>query len=159
MSTIPRVNGPVTSRPPAEPELPYSYPEPEYEKRIEGAGWLTFAAFMLGLGGLFGLLDGIVAVSKSSFYVADAHYVFSDLNTWGWILIVVGAVTMFAAFGVLTGHAWARWAGITMAGLQALAQLSMIQAYPLWSLCIFAIDLLVIYALAVYGSRRAPGGP
>jgi hypothetical protein len=30
----------------------------------------------------------------------------------------------------------------------------MIQAYPFWSLCIFAIDLLVIYGLAVYGGRR-----
>jgi hypothetical protein len=80
--------------------------------------------------------------------------VFSDLNTWGWILIVVGAVTLCAAFAIPSRSQVARWTGITVAGLQALAQLMMIQAYPFWSLCIFAIDLLVIYGLAVYGGRR-----
>ncbi len=120
----------------------------------KGTGWLTFAAIMLGLGGLLGLIDGIVAISKSSFYVASAHYVFSDLNTWGWILIVVGAITLCAALAIPTGSQLARWTGITVAGLQALAQLLMIQAYPFWSLCVFAIDLVVIYGLAVYGGRR-----
>jgi hypothetical protein len=150
MSTIPREvhdGRAVTPR--------YDYTEAGYEPFPEkGTGWLSFAAIMLGLAGIFGLIDGIVAVSKSSFYVASAHYVFSDLNTWGWILIVVGAVTLCAAFAILSRSQVARWTGITVAGLQALAQLMMIQAYPFWSLCIFAIDLLVIYGLAVYGGRR-----
>jgi hypothetical protein len=150
MSTIPREvhDGRATA-----PR--YDYTEPGYEPVAErGSGWLSFAAIMLGLAGVFGLIDGIVAVSKSSFYVASAHYVFSDLNTWGWILIVVGAVTLCAAFAIPTRSQLARWTGITVAGLQAVAQLMMIQAYPFWSLCIFAIDLLVIYGLAVYGGRR-----
>jgi hypothetical protein len=150
MSTIPREvhNGRAVA-----PR--YDDIEPGYEPISEkGTGWLSFAAIMLGLAGMFGLIDGIVAVSKSSFYVANAHYVFSDLNTWGWILIVVGAITLCAAFAIPTGSQLARWTGITVAGLQALAQLLMIQAYPFWSLCVFAIDLLVIYGLAVYGGRR-----
>ena len=117
-------------------------------------GWLTFASIMLTIAGFFGLIDGIVAVSRSSFYVAGAHFVFSDLNTWGWIIMVAGAVTLVSGLFVLTGSQIARWFGVTMAGLQALAQLLMIQAYPFWSLCIFAMDLLVIYALAAYGGRR-----
>ncbi len=133
---------------------PYEYPaQPPYASE-RGVGWLFFAALMLGLGGTLGLIDGIVAVSKSSFYVAGAHFVFSDLNTWGWIIMAVGAVAILAAFGVMTGSNWARWAGITVAGLQAIAQLMMIQAYPFWSLCVFAVDLLVIYALATYGGSR-----
>lgn len=150
MSTIPRE---VHDGRAAAPR--YDYTEAEFGRPTEkGTGWLTFAAIMLGLGGVFGLIDGIVAVSKSSFYVANAHYVFSDLNTWGWILIVVGAATLCAALAIPTGSQVARWTGITVAGLQGLAQLLMIQAYPFWSLCIFAIDLLVIYGLAVYGGRR-----
>lgn len=150
MSTIPREvqNGRAVAPRYDDTDAGYEYPS---EK---GTGWLTFAAIMLGLGGLFGLIDGIVAVSKSSFYVASAHYVFSDLNTWGWILIVVGALAICASFGVLTGSQLARWTGITVAGLQAIAQLLMIQAYPFWSLCVFAIDLLVIYGLSAYGGRR-----
>ncbi len=129
-------------------------PEARYEYADEqGLGWITFAGFMLILGGVLGFIDGLVAVSKSSFYVAGAHYVFSDLNTWGWILMIVGAVTVLAGFYVFTGAQWARWTGIAVASLQALAQLLMIQAYPFWSLCIFAIDLLIIYGLAAYGGK------
>ena len=133
----------------------YDYPESYYGYDAErGEGWLAFAAVMLGFAGFFGFLDGLVAVAKSSFYVAGANYVFSDLNTWGWILMVVGGLTVAASFGVLAGSQWARWTGIIAAGLQALAQLLMMQAYPFWSLCIFAADVLVIYALTVHGGTR-----
>jgi hypothetical protein len=127
---------------------------PDYVDEDRGAGWIVFAAIMLVVAGVLGLIDGIVAVSKSSFYVAGAHFVFSDLNTWGWIVMVVGALTLVSGLYVLSGSEWARWFGIAVAGLQAVAQLLMIQAYPFWSLCVFAIDLLVIYALAVYGGKR-----
>ena len=155
MSTIPReVNGRKTTTPTLEYTEETLYEAPD-EK---GAGWLTFAAIMLGFAGLFGFIDGLVALSKSSFYVANAHYVVSDLHTWGWILLIVGTATMIASFGVLTGSQIARWTGITVAGLQAMAQLLMIQAYPFWSLCVFALDILVIYALAAYGGSRTQQG-
>jgi hypothetical protein len=123
----------------------------------QGAGpaWLTFAAIMLGIAGVFGVIDGIVAVSKSSFYAANAEFVFSGLNTWGWIILVVGVAALLAAFYVMSGSEWARWTGIVVAALQAIAQLLMIQAYPLWSLCVFALDVLVIYGLAAHGGSRA----
>jgi phosphatidylserine synthase len=81
--------------------------------------------------------------------------VFSDLNTWGWILIVVGVAAIVAAFYVMSGSEWARWTGIVVAGLQTIAQLLMVQAYPFWSLAVFAIDILVIYGLAAHGGSRA----
>ena len=119
----------------------------------QGMGWIGFAGIMLILGGTLGFIDGLVAVSKSSFYVADARYVFSDLNTWGWIVMIVGVITVLAGLGVFTGSQWARWFGVAIAGLQAIAQLLMVQAYPFWSLCVFAIDLLVIYGLTAYGGK------
>jgi hypothetical protein len=141
-------NGPVTPAP------LYEYPAVGYEEEERGEGWRLFAAIALGLGGILGVIDGIVALSKSSFYVAGAHFVFSDLRTWGWIVLAVGAVTILAALGVTCRSQWARWFGITVAGLQAIAQLLMIQAYPFWSLCVFAIDLVVIYALAAHAGKR-----
>jgi hypothetical protein len=148
-STVPR-----DKRPTAAPR--YEYPEARYDyyPAERGAGWLTFAAITLVFAGMFGFIDGLVAVSRSSFYVADAHFVFSDLNTWGWIIMAAGVLALLAGFGVLAGSQWARWTGIVMAGLQALAQLMIMQAYPFWSLCIFALDVLVIYALAAYGGSR-----
>jgi hypothetical protein len=151
MSTIAKERGTTNGQTTLTPQVEYTELAPAEER---GAGWLTFAAIMLGLGGILGFLDGLVAITKSSFYVAGAHFVFSDLNTWGWIILAVGVATVFAAFGVLTGSQLARWFGITVAGLQGIAQLLMIQAYPFWSLAIFAIDLLIIYALAAYGGVR-----
>jgi len=124
-----------------------------YEDEERGAGWLLFAASMLGLGGAFGIIDGIVALSRSKFYTANATYVFSDLRTWGWITLVIGVVALFASFAVVARSQFARWFGIAIAGISALNQILFVQAYPFWSMMLFAIDVLVIYGLAVYGSR------
>lgn len=125
--------------------------EPSVEK---GAGWLLFATVMLAFGGILALIDGIAALTTSSFYVAGARFVFSDLHTWGCIVTIVGGLTLLAGLAVMTGSVFARWFGMIVAGLEAIAVLGMIQAYPFWSLCIFAVDVLVIYALAVYGGSR-----
>ena len=125
-----------------------------YDLEDKGAGWVFFAASMLGLAGIIGVIHGIVTATKSSFYVSGSRYVFSGPSTWGWIMIIVGVITIFASFGIFRGAQWARFFGIGIASLQALVQLLSIQAYPFWSLCIFALDVLVVYGLAVYGGRR-----
>jgi hypothetical protein len=126
-----------------------------YVDEEEGYGWLVFAATMLGLAGIFSIIDGIVALSRSKFYTNNAVYVFSDLRTWGWIVLAVGALLIIAAMGALSGSQFARWFGISAAGLNAVAQFMFIQAYPFWSLIVFACDVLVIYALAKYGGKRS----
>lgn len=124
--------------------------KPESER---GLGWVTFAGVMLTLAGTFSLIDGVVALAKSKFYVADATFVFSDVRTWGWIMLVVGVVELMAAFALFSGSQWARWFGVSVAGLNAIAQLMFLPAYPWWAIAIFAVDMLVIYALVAYGSR------
>jgi hypothetical protein len=119
-----------------------------------GIGWVTFAGIMLGLIGTFNILDGIVALSRSSFFVANARFVFSDLRTWGWIIIIIGAVQLVASVGIFSGSEVARWFGIAVAALNALAQLGFASAYPWWAISMFALDILVIYGLAVYGGAR-----
>src|SRR5204862_4867034 len=71
-----------------------------YEFEEKGFGWLLFAATMLGLAGILSIFNGIGALSKASFYSANAHYVFSDLRTWGWITLIVGILLIVAAIGV-----------------------------------------------------------
>ncbi|HEY2355363.1 MAG TPA: hypothetical protein VGH79_10745 [Gaiellaceae bacterium] len=118
-----------------------------------GVNWLVFASTMLGLAGIMSVIDGIVALSRSKFYAPYATYVFSDLRTWGWIMIVVGVLLVVAAMGVVAGSQFGRWFGIGAAVLSALAQFSAMQAYPGWTMLIFAVDVLVIYALAAYGGK------
>jgi hypothetical protein len=119
-----------------------------------GNGWITYASLMLGLAGAFNVIDGIVAVSKSKFYVAGATYVAGDLNTWGWIVLVAGALEIAAAIYVTNGSEMARWFGIAAASVNGIVQLLFLPGYPLWSIAAFAMDILIIYALVVYGGAR-----
>ena len=61
---------------------------------------------------------------------------------------------ILAAFGIWARNAVAVWFGVFCASLNAIAQLLMLPAYPLWSLALFAIDILVIYGLVAYGTRQ-----
>ena len=120
-----------------------------------GSGWITFAGVVIMIVAVLNIVDGIAAISKSSFFVADARYVVSDLNTWGWIVLGLGVLQMVVGFGVWAGNQLARWSGIVIVSLNALAQLLFIPAYPFWSLSIFALDILVLYGLAAHGGRPA----
>src|SRR5271157_2436761 len=118
-----------------------------------GEGWIAFSVAVLLIGGVFAIIDGLVAVYRSRFFSSSAVYVFSDLKTWGWIVFGLGLAAVVAGFAVASGRGWARWLGIGVAGLNAVAQLMFAQAYPLWSLMIVAVDVLVICGLTAYGSR------
>ena len=121
---------------------------------IRGGGWMVFAASMLGLAGTWNLIQGILAIGDSRVYVGDQTFVFSDLNTWGWIVLLLGIAQLLAAFAVVSGSEFARWFGIACAAVNAIGQLFWIPAYPFWALTMFAVDILIIYALAVYGGKR-----
>lgn len=116
-------------------------------------GWVMFAGTMLLIVATLNIIYGIAAIDNSSFFVGDARYVISDLNTWGWIVLGTGVVQMVVAFGVWARNTLATYAGIAFAGLNAIAQLLMISAYPFLSLALFSIDLIVIYGLAVHGGH------
>jgi len=120
-----------------------------------GSGWVTFAGVMIGLVGVLNVIYGIAAIDKSSFYVANARYVFGDLKTWGWVMLIVGAVQLCAAFGIFARVTWARWVGVASAAANMIVQLLLLPQYPLLSLAIFAIDVLVIYGLVAYARRPA----
>jgi hypothetical protein len=146
-SSTPRRRIAVAHQTYAGPDRPASI---EHER---ASGWISFAGIMLLLASVMNMIDGIAAISTSRFYVADARYIISDLNTWGWVILGLGVLQMVAALGVFAGNQAARWTGVALASLNAIAQLMFIPAYPFWSLSIFAIDVLVIYGLSAYGGR------
>ena len=120
----------------------------------KGAGWVLFAALLLGLAALWNFFAGIAAIAGAHVYVANANYVFGDLATWGWIILILGILQAVAALALTTGSEGARWFGIACAALNSIGQLMFIPAFPFWGISMFAIDLLIIYALAVYGGSR-----
>jgi len=120
-----------------------------------GYGWLLFAATMLGLTGSLNALIGLAAIGQSRVFAGDATYVFGSLRSLGWALLLVGVGQLVAAFGVGGRASWGRWAGIAVAGLNILGHVVFAHAYPFWSLIAIALDVLVIYALTVYGDPAA----
>ena len=120
----------------------------------EGAGWLLFATLMITIAGALNIIWGIAAISNSKFFTQNATYVLSDLKTWGWILLVIGVLELGAAYSITVGGQYGRWFGIVAAGANSIAALMSIPAYPFWALCLFGVDILIIYGLAAYGGQR-----
>jgi len=123
--------------------------------REEGSGWVLFAGIMIVTVGILNVIYGIAAIGDSTFFVADQKYILSGLNTWGWVMLVLGVGQMLAAFSIWAGNSFGRWFGITCAVLNSIAALLAIPAYPFWSLVVIGIDILVIYGLAAYGGDKA----
>ena len=118
-----------------------------------GDGWVLFAGAMLGILGTVNLIEGIAAISRSHFFVGNAHYVFGDLKTWGWVALILGVLQGLASLGIFVRNQFARWAGVGFGILNAIAQLLSISSYPFWALSLFALDILVVYGLIAYGGR------
>jgi hypothetical protein len=137
-----------TSRPRAVPDAR------AFDQR---SGWVTFAAVMLLIAGVLNVIYGIAAIGNSSFFANDTRYILSGLNTWGWVALVIGVVQLFAGFSLWGGGLFGRIVGLAAASLSAIAALLSIPAYPLWSLAIFALDIVIIHQIATRGTegRRA----
>ena len=125
------------------------------EWREEGSGWVLFAGIMIVTVGILNLIYGIAAIGDSSFFVAGQKFILSGLNTWGWVMLILGVGQILAAFSIWAGNSFGRWFGIACAVLNAIAALLAIPAYPFWSLVVIGIDILVIYGLAAYGGDKA----
>jgi hypothetical protein len=119
---------------------------------MQGLGRAVFVAILLLIAGTLNVIYGIAAVADANFWVNGNHFVLANLHTWGWIIIIIGVVQLFAGFSLFTGGAFGRTIGVIAASLGALAALlSVGGAYPFWSLGVFAICLWCIHGLVVYG--------
>ena len=117
------------------------------------SGWVTFAGVMLLIAGVLNVIYGIAAIGDSKFFINDSKYILSNLNTWGWITLIIGVIQLFAAFSLWSGGLYGRIIGIGAAGLSAIGALLSIPAYPFWSLAIFAVDIVIIHQIATRGTE------
>jgi hypothetical protein len=118
-----------------------------------GDGWVIFAGVLLMMVGVLNVIGGIAAIDNANFYVRDAQFILSDLNTYGWVVTVLGSVQVLVALGIWARSGFSRWMGVLFASVNAVTQLLWIPAYPFWSLALFTLDILIIYGLVAYGGR------
>lgn len=125
------------------------------------SGPITFAGAMLVITGVLQIFIAIPALLYDKIYVGTAQYVFAfDLAAWGWIQLITAIAAIGAGYGALRGLAWARIVGIAVAGIGMVAEFAFIPHFPLWSVLVIAIDVVIIWALATYRAYDArPGRP
>ncbi len=139
------ISDPSAGRPAREESYAY-----EDEK---GFGWVVFAGVMIMIVGILNFIYGIAAIDESKFYVGNTKFVITDLKTWGWILTIIGGIQILVGAGIWARSQAARWLGVFIASLNAVAQLLFIAGNPWLSLALFTLDILVIYGLICYGGR------
>ena len=113
------------------------------------SGWILFGGIMMLLIGAYNLLQGLAAILSDDYYlVTEDDLLVFDFTTWGWIMLTWGGVLALVGFGLVAGKPWSRWAGILVTGLNAVAQAAFLSAFPLWSILVIGLCVLVIFALA-----------
>ena len=118
-------------------------------------GWVYFASLMMMLLGGFQVIAGLVGIFKDDYYVLtqNNHLVVFSYTTWGWIYLVMGVIVFLAGLALLNGATWARVVAVFLASLSLFANMAFMSAYPLWSIMMIVVDILVIYALTVHGGE------
>lgn len=118
-------------------------------KGIWAYGIAAFGGVLLVTVGLFQLIEGLSAIVEDDVFLVTSDYLYSfDLTTWGWIHLAVGAVAVVVGLCVLYGQTWARATGILIATVSVVANFAWLPHFPVWSLLVIAVDVLVIWALS-----------
>ena len=119
---------------------------------MRGAGRATFAAVLLLIAGTLNIIYGIGALDSANIFTNEKRYILTNLNTMGWILIVLGVIQLTGGFSLMAGNTYGRVIGIVGAGLGAIgALLSVGGANPWWSLGIFALCVYILHGIFVLG--------
>ncbi|GMU78320.1 MAG: hypothetical protein AMXMBFR46_11150 [Acidimicrobiia bacterium] len=124
----------------------------------KGGGWIAFAGIVLILSGINTFLNGLWALGASN-NVEESFkdtLLFSDTNldTWGWIYLIVGAVVVLAGFALFARAPWARIVGIIVASIGAISAFFWLFNPNFWvpALVSVTLNLLVLHALVRYYS-------
>jgi hypothetical protein len=119
-------------------------------------GWVGFAAVLLGMVGVFQVIAGLTALFNDEFYAVGKNglVVEADYTAWGWAHLGLGLLLFIASASLFAGSGFGRVIGVMVATLSAIANLLFISAYPAWSVLMIALDVIIIYAIAVHGAER-----
>jgi hypothetical protein len=120
----------------------------------------VFAAIVLLIVGTLNIIYGIGALDDANYFVNDTRFILSNLNTLGWVLIILGVIQLTGGFSLMAGNVYGRVIGIIAGSLGAIgAVLSIGEGNPWWSLGIFALCVWVVYGIVVFGEEdRTPTG-
>ena len=119
---------------------------------MQGTGRVILTAVLLLIVGVLNVIYGIGALDGANIFVDDTRYVLTDLNTLGWVLIILGVIQLAGGFSLAAGNTFGRVIGIVGGSLGAIgALLSIGGSYPWWSLAVFALCIYIVHGIILYG--------
>src|SRR5687768_3549403 len=96
--------------------------------------------------------DSLLLADDANIFVNDKRYIFTNLNTLGWVLIILGLIQLGGGVSLMAGNTYGRVIGIIGGSLGAIgALLSIGGSYPWWSLGIFFLCVYVVHGILVFG--------
>ncbi|MFC5143008.1 hypothetical protein ACFPK1_32630 [Actinomycetospora rhizophila] len=135
------VTGPRARGGPSSPEAPSR----------AWTGWVRFGGIVMTVIGAFAIVEGLYALFSPTFVsLTQEGVLLLDLTAWGWLHLLMGVLVLATGLS-LAGSApnWARGAGIVLVSLNMIVQLAFLPAYPIWSILMIGLGLVVIYALMI----------
>ena len=111
-----------------------------------------FAAILLTIVGFINIIYGIGALDDAQIFVGDSRFILSNLNTLGWVLIILGIIQLTGGFSLMAGNAYGRVIGIFAGSVGAVgALLSIGGDYPWWSLAVFFLCVYIVHGIVILG--------
>jgi vacuolar-type H+-ATPase subunit I/STV1 len=126
------------------------------ESQVTGwVGWIVFAGTMMMLLGVFHMFEGLIALFRHSYiaFPTSGLTIQVSYTQWGWLQLIAGALVFLAGLGLFTGRMWARALAVILVSVSALVSFAWATAFPVWSITLLALDLVVIYALIAHGTE------
>jgi hypothetical protein len=122
------------------------------------AGWIGFAGLLMIVMGVIDFFEGLIAIIRGQYYFVTAQQIIVfDTKTWGWLTLLYGILIVFVGLGLTGGASWARWVSIVIVTVSIIHQLAFVgnANYPLWSLAVLTLSIIILYALTVrWGDRE-----
>lgn len=116
------------------------------------AGWVFFAGIMMAIIGALHAIAGLAALLRDTYYlVGEEALIALNYTQWGWVHLLAGAVIFSAGIAVMNGSTWGRVVGVLMASVSLVVNMAFLNAYPVWSILVIILDVVIIYALLVHG--------
>lgn len=112
-------------------------------------GWIAFAGVLLFLNGMFSAFWGLTAIldDKAITVGGNGNVTLWDFTTWGWVTLLLGALMVLTAIGLFVGSGISRALAIIFVVVNSLAQFGVLAAFPLWSIFVITLNVVILYQL------------
>ena len=115
------------------------------------SGWVTFAAVIAGIVGVFNLLSGIAAIAEDDQTEALNEVLFGvNITAWGWFWLIIGVLQVITAWLIYQRSTVGQTLGLIWAFIVAALSVFMIFVAPIWALIVMGLSVTVIWALTAF---------